>query len=195
MSTPFVLAVSGSASASSKTARCTDLVLDLIAQTGIAVEHIKLGSLDPAALLRGDYKDPGVIAFAETFSRAHGIVLATPIYKASFSGLLKAGLDILPQFGLAGKVVLPLGTGGSIAHVLALDYALRPVLQSMGARHIVQSHFLSEADIDATGETIRLSPAAQAPLGEAVRNFLDSLTTRIEAQQLGHPRPEPVTRD
>src|SRR5256885_12419558 len=41
------------------------------------------------------------------------VVVATPIYKASYSGVLKSFLDLLPQFGLAGKVVLPLATGGT----------------------------------------------------------------------------------
>ena len=41
------------------------------------------------------------------------------------------------------SIEMPAGMrGGSVAHVLALDYGLRPVLQSMGARHIVQSHFI-----------------------------------------------------
>lgn len=35
---------------------------------------------------------------------------------------------------LAGKTVLPLATGGTTAHVLAIDYALRPVLSSMVPR-------------------------------------------------------------
>ncbi|WP_437719533.1 NAD(P)H-dependent oxidoreductase [Sorangium sp. So ce448] len=50
---------------------------------------------------------------------AAGVVIATPIYKASYTGALKAFLDLLPQFGLAGKAALPLATGGTLAHVLA----------------------------------------------------------------------------
>jgi pyruvate-ferredoxin/flavodoxin oxidoreductase len=46
-----------------------------------------------------------------------------------------AFLDLLPQLGLTGKAVLPLAVGGSIAHVLAIDYGLRPVLCSMAAEH------------------------------------------------------------
>jgi FMN reductase len=63
------------------------------------------------------------------------VVVATPVYKAAYSGLLKVFLDVLPQTALKGKLVLPLATGGSPHHMLALDYALRPVLQSLGAPH------------------------------------------------------------
>jgi FMN reductase len=44
---------------------------------------------------------------------------------------------------------MPLATGGTTAHVLALDYGLRPVLQLLGARHIVQSFFVLQSEIDA----------------------------------------------
>ena len=68
---------------------------------------------------------------------ARGLVIATPVYKAAYSGLLKTFLDLLPQFGLREKVILPLVTGGTPAHVLAIDYALRPVLNSLDPLHIV----------------------------------------------------------
>jgi FMN reductase len=74
-------------------------------------------------------------------------VVATPVYKASFSGLLKTLLDLLPQRALAGKVVFPLATGGTLAHVLVLDYALRPVLTALGSPVIVQGHFLLDHTI------------------------------------------------
>jgi FMN reductase len=63
------------------------------------------------------------------------------VYKAAYTGLLKSFLDLLPQYALAGKTVLPLVTGGTPAHVLTVDYALRPVLASMGA-HVGQGYFL-----------------------------------------------------
>ena len=56
------------------------------------------------------------------------VIVATPIYKAAYSGLLKVFLDLLPAEALRGKTVLPLASGGSVAHLLALDYALKPVL-------------------------------------------------------------------
>src|SRR5687767_8013722 len=128
----FVLGISGSPSASSKTARIVDQLLARLATQGLETQHVALASLSPTAILRGDTRDAGLIDLAAALDRACGVVVATPIFKAAYSGLLKATLDILPQFGLAGKSVLPIGTGGSPAHVLALDYALRPVLQSMG---------------------------------------------------------------
>ena len=78
---------------------------------------------------------------------ADAIVVGTPIYKASFSGVLKTFLDLLPQDGLAGKIVLPLATGGSQSHMLALDYALRPVLASLAPRHILPSIYATSEQL------------------------------------------------
>jgi FMN reductase len=73
---------------------------------------------------------------------AAGIVFVTPVYNAAYSGVLKAFLDVLPQFGLRGKVALPLAVGGTVAHMLVIDYAIRPVLASMGTPYIVGGVFL-----------------------------------------------------
>ena len=75
------------------------------------------------------------------------VVVATPIYKAAYSGLLKTFLDLLPQDALRGKTVLPLATGGSAAHLLALDYALKPVLAALGARDILDGVFATDAQL------------------------------------------------
>lgn len=77
------------------------------------------------------------------------LVVATPIYQAAYSGLLKTFLDLLPQHAFAGKPVLPLATGGSPAHVLALDYALRPVLTALGAQ-VSQGRFILDRHITAS---------------------------------------------
>ncbi|MHC0054702.1 NADPH-dependent FMN reductase [Actibacterium sp. D379-3] len=183
-----VIALSGSPSATSKSALLADYVLEKLASDDISVEHIRLASLDPEALIMAKWDDPCIIDYSQKVAAAHGVVIATPIYKASCSGLMKIGLDLLPQFGLAGKTVLPLGTGGSIAHVLALDYGLRPILQSMGARHVVQSHFVCESDI-IQDDGFDLSPMATTPLNEAIKNFLYSLSAAEDTRLLGHPRP------
>ena len=184
-----VVAISGSPSPASKTSLLADYTLAKLAGDDIAVEHFRLTELDPAALLLAKWDDPGIKAYIAKIEAADGVVVATPIYKAAYSGLMKTALDILPQFGLAGKVALPLATGGSLAHVLALDYAVRPVLQSMGVRHVVQSCFVCEADIIRENGGFALSPATDAMLDAALENFRHSLLHPVEGATLGHPRP------
>lgn len=188
---PFVTAVSGSPSARSKTACLVDHVLHRLTGELAGMRHIRLADLDGAALLQGRFGEPGLATAASAIAQADGVIIATPIFKASFSGLLKSFLDGLPQFALAGKTVLPLATGGSPAHVLALDYGLRPVLQSMGARHIVQGVFVNAAQIETETDGCRLAPDCETMLAEAVLHFRHALRAGFEGPALlGHPRPE-----
>jgi FMN reductase len=80
-------------------------------------------------------------------------------------------MDLLPQFALAGKAVLPLATGGSIAHVLALDYGLRPVVQSLGPRHVVQSYFLLDSYLTGVGKEITINTDAERTLNGILEDF------------------------
>ncbi|HSZ97770.1 MAG TPA: NADPH-dependent FMN reductase [Bradyrhizobium sp.] len=189
MARQVVLAISGSPSSKSRTALVAQHVLGLLGNENLETRFISARDLPAKALLLADTSDPAIAATLAAVEEASGIVFATPIFKAAYSGLLKCMLDILPQFALAGKAILPIATGGSVAHVLALDYGLRPVLQSMGARHIVQSHFIPEKDVTIEGERIILDPAAAVPLAEAVHHFKASLGLIAIDALMGHPRP------
>jgi FMN reductase len=184
-----VVAISGSPSANSKTAMLTDLILRHLETAGMSVIHHRVAAISPDVLLRRTINDPLLSEMISDVASAHGIVIATPIYKASYSGMLKCFLDVLPQFAMAGKAILPVGTGGSVAHVLALDYALRPVLQSMGARHVVQSHFVAEASMSVTNAQVAIVEGAASPLWEAVRHFTQAMSDDPLSRSLGHPRP------
>ena len=184
-----VLAISGSPSSKSRTALVAQHVLGMLRSEGLETKFLSIRDLPAEALLRANTADPKIAEALSLVESAAGIVIATPIFKAAYSGLLKCMLDILPQFALAGKALLPIATGGSVAHVLALDYGLRPVLQSMGARHIVQSHFIPEKDITVQGDKIVLEETTALPLGEAVHHFKASLGLIAIDALMGHPRP------
>ena len=111
---------------------------------GGGAKHVRLRDLPPAALLAADANDPVVREAVQDVAAADGVVLLTPIYKAGASGLLKVFLDLLPQHAFAGKTVLPMALCRSMAHLLALDYGLHPVLQSMGSPRVLRSLVLLE---------------------------------------------------
>jgi FMN reductase len=142
-----ILSVSGSPSATSRTARLLDRVGVRLTAHGHQVTTLHVRTLPSEALLGASFGHPAIVAATELFARADGIVIGTPVYKAAYSGLLKSLLDLLPQYALTGKTILPLATGGTTAHVLAIDYALRPVLSSMGAGHILQGWFVLDRHI------------------------------------------------
>ncbi len=92
-------------------------VVDLSAHLGTA--------FDPA--------DPALTALTHDVAASDFVVVASPTYKAAYTGLLKAFLDRYDTLGLAGVVAIPVMTGGSPAHSLAPDVTLRPLLVELGA--------------------------------------------------------------
>jgi FMN reductase len=139
---PLIAVVSGSPAPASRSLALAEHVGAELSARGFAVESVDVRDLPPTCLVGGCQDAPAIHAALSLVARADGIVLITPVYKAAYSGALKAFLDVLPQSGLAGKVVWPIAIGGTLAHVLAIDYALRPVLASMGGPHVVAGLFL-----------------------------------------------------
>ncbi|QCP54521.1 NADPH-dependent FMN reductase [Trinickia violacea] len=176
---PHVVTVLGSASSHSRSANLLERVELPLAQRSIESVRVEIRKLAPDALLGGDVAHPQIAEAIAAIESADGVVVATPLYKASYSGLLKVFLDLLPRDALRCKPVLPLATGGSLAHLLAVDYALNPVLASLGAEHIIGGVFATEADMRQLAGTFELSPSVATRLSEAV----DGLAQIIEDKQ------------
>lgn len=168
---PEILVVSASPSTTSRTERVAAHVAHRFTSAGNTVHHLRLRDLPAEPLLSADTSDPQIAEAVTQTETASGVVLATPTYQAAYSGMLKVFLDLLPQFGLAGKAVLPLATGGSTAHVLSLDYALRPVVHSLGPRHVVQSFFLLNEHITVEGDALDVHEDSASALRDVLEQF------------------------
>jgi FMN reductase len=164
-----VLLIAGSPSERSRTAALLEATGQRLESRGVQVQRLRVRELNPQALLLADFGHPSVLAAQEQVAKASVLVVATPVYKAAYSGILKVFLDLLPQTALKGKTVLPLATGGSPHHMLALDYALRPVLQSLGAKHILPGIYATDAQVIVTPEgTYKVADDIGSRLDEAV---------------------------
>jgi FMN reductase len=114
---------------------------------------------------------PAIDAAHSMLARAQGIVIATPLLRGSYSGLLKTFLDVLPFDAFVGKHVLPIVTGRDLRSS-ALDNALKPVLCAMGAASVLQSLALPEDQIFYEhGGTARLD----TPLDERLETAVSAL--------------------
>lgn len=135
---PAIALISGSPSAASRsTAILRDVQLQL-SNRGLESALINVRDFPAEDLIFARYDSPIFNDAKNLVAGAAGVVVSTPIYKASYTGTLKTFLDILPQLALRGKTVLPLASGGSPAHLLAIDYALKPVLSALGATDLLQ---------------------------------------------------------
>ncbi|AYL37484.1 FMN reductase [Streptomyces sp. PDY-4] len=125
-------------------------------------------------------------ALADAFdavTAADGLIVVTPVFSASYSGLFKSFFDTLsvsdPE-ALAGKPVLIAATGGTARHSLVLDHALRPLFSYLKAVVVPTGVYAASEDWGAEGLDGRVERAA----GE-----LAALTAGLSAAR---PRP---TRD
>ena len=82
----------------------------------------------------------------ERVQQADALVVVTPIFSASYSGLFKTFFDVLPPESLAGKPVLVAATAGSARHALALDHALRPLFAHLRAVVVPTGVFAATED-------------------------------------------------
>lgn len=142
-----ITSLSASPSEHSRSAWLTQFALSRLEGRADRHDAILVRALPAEALLTADVQHPAIAAAVQAVDEADLVVVGTPIYKAAYSGLLKVFLDLLPPDALRDKLVLPLATGGSPAHFLALDYALKPVLSALGARHVLDGVFATDAQL------------------------------------------------
>jgi FMN reductase len=174
-----IVALVGSPSVGSRTVALVELLGGWLRLDGHEVRVVPVRALPADALLGADANDPLVADAVAAVTAADGVIVGSPVYKAAYSGVLKAFLDLLPQAAFAGKAVLPLLTGGAPVHALALDYALRPVLTALGARHVVPGGFLLDKQIERTPDGAVLTPEARSAIESAVAEFAAALPAQV----------------
>jgi FMN reductase len=124
--------ISGSPGARSKSRTLLERALAALAERGVSTTLIDLATL-PADALLARRRSPDVDAALASVATASIVVASTPVYRATYSGLLKVFFDLLPVSGLADKAAIAIATGGSPAHQLVIDHGLRPLFASVGA--------------------------------------------------------------
>jgi FMN reductase len=111
---------------------------------GATLGEVDLARLGPRVLDPSDAQASDAVAEVLT---ADVLVVASPTYKATYSGLLKAFLDRLATGSLAGKTAVPVLLGGAPHHQLAVDVHFTPLLLELGAAVPVRGLFVLEADV------------------------------------------------
>ena len=148
MSAP-VIGLSGSPQATSRSRTLLELALAALQRQAAGPSRlIDLAQLPSDALL-GRRKDATVADAVQALLDAGIVVVSTPVYRATYSGLLKVFFDLLPQDALARKVAIPIATGGAPGHLLAVDHGLRPLLASVGALVVATGVYGTDAQFRA----------------------------------------------
>ncbi len=122
--------------------------------------------------------DPPLAQFVADNRDQPGVNLLPFPDNAAYSGALKTLLDLLPERALQGKVVLPLATGGTVAHLLAVDYALKPVLSALKAQEILHGVFADDSQVIDYHHRPQFTPNLQTRLDTALETFWQALHRR-----------------
>jgi FMN reductase len=110
-------------------------------------------------LLTG-FPGPEPAAAEAAVAAADGIIVVTPVFSASYSGLFKTFFDVLETGALDGKPVLVAATAGTTRHSLVLEHALRPLFAYLHAVVVPTGVFAATDDFSGTDLDTRVSRAA-----------------------------------
>lgn len=115
------------------------------------------------------FASPALQERLDAIVAADALIVSTPIYTASYSGLFKMLIDVLPKDSLRDKPVLLGATGGTARHSLAIDHGLRPLFAYLGALVSPVAVFAASEDWGSTeaghlGQRIERAGAAFARL-------------------------------
>lgn len=153
----MTVVVVGNPKRQSRTRAAAELVVQKL--TGAPPEHV-IDVVDLGAGLLS-WGDPTVAEAKEIVKAADLLVVASPTFKATYTGLLKLFLD---QFGageLGQVTTFPLMLGGSYAHALAPELTLRPVLVEIGASCPAPSLYLLDSEYETSEDLEKWLPLAR----------------------------------
>ena len=144
-----LVAVSGGLQRPSKSAALAEHLLDLIADEVPCEPHlVDLGLLAPQ--LAGAVWRSQLPATVErelvAVEQADILVVTTPVYRGSYTGLFKHFFDFIHQDALIDKPVLLTANGGSERHALMIDHQLRPLFSFFQARTLPLGVYATDQD-------------------------------------------------
>jgi FMN reductase len=111
------------------------------------------------------------------------LVIATPTYKASYTGLLKLFLDVFPAGSLSSTVVVPLVVSGGPAHRYLGDLQLRPVLSELGAVLPAPSVLIEESELPLLDDLVASYVSRYGPLLAASVSALAASSQELSSKE------------
>ena len=144
-----IVGVSGSLREPSKTtALVRELIDQVAAREQVQTRLIEVATLGPlfAGALRREDLQPEVEDALRAIETADLLIVASPVYRASFTGLFKHLFDFVGQYALVGTPVLLAATGGGERHALILEHQMRPLFGFFQALTLPLGIFATEGE-------------------------------------------------
>ncbi|MFF1506364.1 FMN reductase [Streptomyces sp. NPDC058326] len=136
--------------------RLTESARDGLAGRGheASTDVVELRELagDIANHLVTGFPPPRLSAAIDAVTAADGLIVVTPVFAASYSGLFKSFFDVIDPDALTGKPVLIAATGGTARHSLALEHAVRPLFAYLRTVVVPTAVFAASEDWGSGGD-------------------------------------------
>ena len=100
------------------------------------------------------FAPPNLESVINAVVSADAVIVVTPIFSTSYSGLFKSFIDVLDKDALIGKPVLIGANAGTARHSLAIDYAIRPLFAYLHANAVSTGVFAASADWSGGGDGV-----------------------------------------
>ncbi len=131
-----IVFVAGSPAPRSRSSYVAQIIASRARKEGLDVRSFSLHDFDAADVLLGRADAPGAQAFLEAVKRSAGIVLSSPVYKATYAGGLKAIVDLIPPDALVDRPALGIATTRLAAHGPEVDHGYRALFAFFRARAV-----------------------------------------------------------
>lgn len=187
-----VVAVSGSLQRPSRTLVLVDRLLAALGdEVAIDARVISLGEIGPqfAGVLYRNQLPAAVEESIAAIESADLLIVASPVYRGSYTGLFKHLFDFVHHEALTDKPVLLAATGGSDRHALVIDHQLRPLFSFFQARTLPIGVYAVEKDFE--GYEIA-NPALRERIALAVARAVPQLREASPAAAPVVQKPVPV---
>ena len=169
--------VVGNPKPASRTRRVSELLVEKLLRPGA----YELEVIDLAEHTDEIFAWPSerMAAMSAAVAESDLVVFASPTYKATYTGLLKAFLDRYPANGLAGVIAIPVHTGADFTHAMGPTFTLSPLLVELGATIPGRGFYLALNQMD------KLDEVVEAAAGEYAANLarlaLAAAATAVDA--------------
>ncbi len=184
-----LLAISAGLSQPSSTRLLTDRLAtaargELGAETTVEVVELREHAHDITDNLLTGFANQRLRPVLEQLEAADGLILVSPTFSASYSGLFKSFMDLVEPESVHDKPVLLGATGGTERHSLVLEHALRPLLAYLRAQVVPTAVYAASSDWGNDSDLNQRITRAAGELAAAVQ--------RQPAQRKDDPFANPV---
>jgi FMN reductase len=154
---------------------------DMDVEVEVDVIDLRDHAHDLTNMMLTGFATPDLTTAIDQVVEADGLIAATPIFSASYSGLFKTFFDVLEPDALAGKPVIIAATAGTARHSLALEHVVRPLFSYLRAVVVPTTVFAATEDWGAGSQA-----------GDALSERIDRAARELARLVASDLRPAPV---